>query len=73
MWSAVGGIGRNVPLPLRFAISRFVDGAVLGTQLARQLFLAWKIRQVFGGKHLVVVFGQRVLDDRIALALLDQD
>ena len=72
-WNAVGGIGRNVLLHLRFAISRFVDGAILGTQLARQLFLAWKVRQVFGGKHLVVVFGQRVLDNRVAFVRAEHD
>lgn len=59
-WS---GVCRTVLLPVRLDVRRFVDGTVLGAQLARQLFLAWKIRQIFGSKHLVVVFGQRVFDN----------
>ena len=69
-WS---GVGSAVLLPLRFAIRGFVDSAILSAQLERQLFLAWKIRQIFGGKHLVVVFGQRVFDNRIAFVRAEHD
>ena len=46
-----------------FVFCRFVNCTVLGAQLARQLLLGRKKWQIFCGKHLVVIFGKRVLNN----------
>ena len=46
---------------------------IIWLQLALQLVLSGQISEIFGCKNLVVVFGQGVLDDGIALVSTEND